>query len=367
MSERLRGLTPGRVVELVVVVAALVVALLGSRAVGDYFAHQLLINVFWYGIAAASLIFLSAYAGMVSLAQVALYGISAFVLGNTVTSGAVKGLHLGYDPWIGIVLAITITTALGLILGAVASRSAGIYFLMITLAFGVLANTFFGSVTILSGFSGINGLQLTAPSIIGNTVSHPDRLYYVALVASVLVYALIRYLVRTPFGITLQGIRDDPVRMASLGYNVALHRTLAMGFGAFIASIAGIVYGWQFGIIAPGSINLEQVIYLLIIAVIGGLYRIEGAWVGALAFVLLQNYARNVPLVHYVGISEQRFDTLIGFVFLVIVLLNPGGLLGIWEWLNRRLAGGPPDSAAPTQPPPPDPPRLPTPPRSAEV
>ncbi len=341
MRERLATVTPAQAVEFVLVAGALVVAALGSRAVGDYFAHNLLINVFWYGIAASSLIFLSAYGGMVSLGQVSLYGISAFVLGNTVTSGSVKGLHLGYNPWVGIVLAIAVTTAIGLILGAVASRSAGIYFLMITLAFGVLTSTFFGSVTNLSGFSGISGMELTAPSVIGNTVNHPDRLYYVALVASVLVYLLIRYLIRTPFGITLQGIRDEPVRMTSLGYNVPLHRTLAVGFGAFVASIAGIIYGWQFGHIDPNSINLSAVIDLLVIAVIGSLFRIEGAWLGALVFVVLQNYARNIPLVHYVGVSQERFETLIGVIFLLIVLLNPGGMLGIWGWLKQRVARRP--------------------------
>lgn len=340
MRKRLDALTFLDGAEILIVVGALVVAVLGYRAVGNYFAHALLINVFWYGIAAASLIFLSAYGGMVSLAQVSLYGISAFVLGNTVTSGDVKGLHLGYDPWIGIVLAISITTGIGLLLGAVASRSAGIYFLMITLAFAVLTSTFFGSVTILSGFSGISGMELTAPSVVGNTVAHPDRLYYIALVASLLVYASIKYLIRTPFGITLQGIRDDPVRMASLGYNVPLHRTLAMGFGAFLASIAGIIYGWQFGHIDPNTIGLGPVIDVLVIAVIGSLYRIEGAWLGALVSVVLQNYARNIPLVHYVGITQDRFETLIGVIFLLIVILNPGGLLGIWGWIKNLVARG---------------------------
>lgn len=339
LRSRLAAPTPGRAVEYLAVAGAVVVAALGSRAVGDYFAHALLINVYWYGIAASSLIFLSAYGGMVSLAQVALYGISAFVLGNTVTSGHVKGLHLGYDPWVGIVLAIVITTAIGLILGAVASRSAGIYFLMITLAFGVLTNTFFGSVTNLSGFSGISGLELTAPSVIGNTVTHPDRLYYVAFVTAVFCYLVMRYLVRTPFGLTLQGIRDEPVRMASLGYNVPLHRTLAVGFAAFVASLAGIIYGWQFGHVDPATINLPSIIDLLVIAVIGSLFRLEGAWIGALVFVVLQNYARNIPLVHYIGISEERFETLIGIIFLLIVILNPAGLLGIWAWLKGRVAG----------------------------
>ncbi len=330
--------TPAQLFEYGVVAAALIVVTLGYRSMGVYFAHDLMTNVFWYGIAAASLIFLSAYGGMVSLAQVSLYGISAFVLGNTVTTGSVKGLHLGYDPWIGIVLAITITTGIGLLLGAVASRSAGIYFLMITLAFAVLTSVFFGSVTILSGFSGISGLELTAPSIIGSTVAHPDRIYYTALVASVLVYLLIRYIIRTPFGITLQGTRDDPVRMASLGYNVALHRTLAMGFGAFIASIAGIIYAWQFGHVDPtGTISLSPVIDLLVIAVIGSLYSVEGAWIGAFVFVVLQNYARDLPLVHYVGITQQRFETMIGVIFLLIVLLNPGGILGIWAWIKEQV------------------------------
>jgi branched-chain amino acid transport system permease protein len=125
--------------------------------------------------------------------------------------------------------------------------------------------------------------------------------------------------------------------MASLGYNVPLHRTLAVGFAAFIASIAGIIYGWQFGHIDPNSINLSAVIDLLVISVIGSLFRIEGAWLGAFVFVMLQDYARSIPLVHYVGISQERFETLIGVIFLVIVLVSPGGLLGLWTWIKEGL------------------------------
>ena len=76
--------------------------------------------------------------------------------------------------------------------------------------------------TDVSGFGGISGIP--APNLIGNVNAHQTRLYYVALGVSLAVYALLRYLVRTPFGLTLQGIRDDPVRMSSLGYNVVLHR-----------------------------------------------------------------------------------------------------------------------------------------------
>jgi len=321
---------------------ALVLAAIGPLIFSGYFAHQLLTEVFWYGIAAASLIFLFAYGGMVSLAQVSMYGIAGFVLGNAVTTGQVKGLHLGYSPWVSVGLAIAITTAIGLLIGAVASRSAGIYFLMITLAFSVLANTFFGEVTTLSGFSGISGIQVRTPGLIGNPNTHPDRLYYVALISAVIVYAMIRYVTRSPFGIALQGIRDDPVRMSALGYNVPLHRAIAFGFGAFIASTAGILYVWQFDHIDPTSIDLTAVIDLLIIAVIGGLFRLEGAWAGAFVFVMLNNYIRKVPGLGHIGITEERFHTVIGVIVLVIVLLSPGGLLGIWESLKgqgRRSLG----------------------------
>ena len=181
-----------------------------------------------------------------------------------VTTGESKGLHLGWNPWLGIVLAIVITTALGLILGAVASRSAGIYFLMITLTYSVIAFYFLGQVTIVSGFSGIAGIDTFTPSLVGSPTNQPNRLYYVALVLALLAYVLIRYVVRTPFGLALQGVRDEPVRMSSLGFNVALHRTLAFGFAAFLAALAGILFAWWNGIVAPDTVGLGGTIDLLV-------------------------------------------------------------------------------------------------------
>jgi branched-chain amino acid transport system permease protein len=321
--------------------AAIAVAILAPLIFSDFFTHTLLTQVYWYGIAAASLIFLFAYGGMVSLAQVSLYGIAGFVLGNAVTTGAAKGQHYGLNPWLGVVLAIAVTTAIGFVLGALSSRSFGIYFLMLTLTFAVLVNYFFGSVTIFGGFSGVSGVQLHTPGVIGNPNEHPNRLYYVALVTSLLVYVLIRYVVRTPFGIGLQGIRDDPLRMSSLGYNVVLHRMLAFTLGAFIASLAGVLFVWWNDHVDPASMDLSAVVDLLVIAVIGGLSRLEGAWLGALVFVILNNYLRNVPYLGHVGISPERFHTAIGVVFLLIVLLSPNGLMGIWESVRIRVWGSP--------------------------
>ncbi len=338
-------------VERTVAAIALVVLVIWPVAGGSpYWAHQILIETFLFGIAAASLIFLSAYGGMVSLAQTALFGIAGVILGNIATAGGAggtsKGLHLGWDPTLALVLAILGTTVIGLIMGAVASRSTGIYFLMITLTYSVIATYTLGSVTVISGFSGIGGINGYTPSWIGNILTHPNRLYYIALGTAIVTYVLIRYVVRTPFGVSLQGTRDEPVRMSSLGYAVPLHRTLAFGFAAFLAGLAGVLYVWWSGQIAPGNVDLPQTISLLIMAVIGGLARIEGAWIGAFAFIVMDNYITtntHIPLVGFGGtLFGGSFNTVIGIIFLVIVVVSPDGLMGLWGRLfeTKRRTGG---------------------------
>jgi branched-chain amino acid transport system permease protein len=333
--------------------AAFVLVALGPIVFDDYWVSYVLTGTFLFGIAAASMTFLSAFGGMVSLAQVSIYGIAGFVLGNCVTTGSTKGLNLGLNPWLGVLFGILIATVIGFALGAVASRSTGIYFLMLTLTFAVIVNYFFGQVTTVSGFGGIGDIQDHVPSVIGNPNVHPNRLYYLALVLAILLYLLMRYVLRTPFGLTLQGIRDDPVRMTSLGYNVPLHRTLAFGFASFVASIAGILFVWWNNQIAPGSIDLLAVINLLEIAVIGGLYRLEGAWLGAFVFIVMEVYVQRIDfgfgfLNSHIG--QARYQTAIGAIFLIIVLLSPGGLLGIWgsvrRFLDRRLTAWRPAPAA---------------------
>jgi branched-chain amino acid transport system permease protein len=320
-------LTIDRVVGIVAVILIAISPLYAS----DYFVTTTLTTTLYSGIIAASLIFLSAYGGMVSLAQVALAGIAGFAYGNMVATGGSKGMNLGYSPWVGIVGGLVIATAVGLLFGAVASRSIGIYFLMITLVYSVIVYYFFGQVTQLSGFGGVQVHRL--PGVMGDAADHPFRLFYVTFG-----YVLIRFILRTPFGLALQGVRDEPVRMASLGYTVPLHRTLAFGFAAFVASIGGLLNAWSDGIIAPSSIDLNRTIDILVIAVLGGLLRIEGAWVGAFAFVLINNYIQD-----YLGSYGDRIRTVVGLIFLLIVLVAPAGLMGLWERFTqaiRRREGG---------------------------
>jgi branched-chain amino acid transport system permease protein len=347
---------PGRLTPLGWVGVALVavVLLLAPLIFTNFFYGVLLTKALWLGLVAMSLIFLSSYGGMVSLAQVGVFGVAGFVMANLVAADG--GLETAMDPWIAVLIGLVAAVAVGLIFGAIAARSEGIYFLMITLAFGVMVFYFFGQVTQLSGHGGVNNVEL--PGFLGDTVSDPAPLYYVSLAVSVLAFIGVLYLGRTPFGLSLQGVRDDPTRMRALGYNVALHRALAFGVAALIAAAAGILSVWYNRRIDPGSVALGQVIDVLVIAVIGGLYRLQGAWVGALAFVLLDNYSRDwTPEIGTV-LGPERFNTLLGLIFLAIILISPGGLVGAWEqardWLRdnfgRRWADRDPPATEPREP-----------------
>jgi branched-chain amino acid transport system permease protein len=328
------------------VLAAVALAMaLAPLVFTDFFLSVILTKALWLGVAAASLIFLSAYGGMVSLAQVGIYGIAGMTFANLVAADG--GAAAAWSPYLAAFAAVVVAVAVGLGFGAIAARSVGIYFLMITLAFSVLVYYFFSQVTTLSGFGGVNNLEL--PGLVGDRGQNPTRLYYTTLVAAMLVFLGLRYISRTPFGLALQGLRDEPARMRALGFNVTRHRILAFGLAAFIAAIAGLLSVWYNRRITPGSINLAQTIDVLIIAVIGGLYRLEGAWVGALTYALLDNYSREwTPTIGDV-LGPARFNTILGVVFLVIVLVSPGGLVGLWESARRRVGPrrrGPPAGAA---------------------
>jgi branched-chain amino acid transport system permease protein len=322
----------------IAIAVVVVLAGLAPLVFTNFFVSVILTKALWLGLAAASLIFLSAYGGMVSLAQVGLYGVAGMVYANLVLADG--GLAAAWNPWLATVAALLIATAVGFGFGAIAGRSEGIYFLMITLAFSVLVYYFFSQVTQLAGFGGVNNLDL--PGLVGNPGLDGTSLYYVTLVVSVVVFLGLRYASRTPFGLALQGLRDEPARMRALGFDVTTHRVLAFTLAAFVAAIAGVLSVWYNRRISPGSINLEQTINILIIAVVGGLYRLEGAWVGGLVYALLDNYSRDwTPEIGNV-LGPDRFNTIIGVVFLIIVLLSPGGLVGLWERVSDRVKRGRP-------------------------
>jgi branched-chain amino acid transport system permease protein len=308
------------------------------HVVSEFNLSQVGIRALWLGVAAASVVFLASYGGMVSLAQTALYGVAGFTYADLV-------VKVGWSQWPAIFAGMGTAAVVGLAVGFISSRTTGIYFLMLTLAVGVIAFYFYLQVEQLSGQTGLHLDR--APGLVGgDTISHPTRLYYAALIVSAAVYAFIRYFVRTPFGLALQGIRDEPMRMRSLGYNVELHRALAFAVGALIASFAGILSVFFNLQISPSSIDISQIIIVLAIAVVGGLTRLEGAWIGAVVYAVLAEYtqpwAAHLPEFLQKPLGSERYPTWLGLVFLVVILASPGGLMGIWhdrvEALGRRLS-----------------------------
>jgi branched-chain amino acid transport system permease protein len=302
-----------------VVAGVLVVAALCPVLFSTYFTSAVMVVVLWTGLVAASLSYLAGYAGMVSLGQMAPFGAAGFVT-------AKLSVESHWNPWLAALAGLGVAVGFGLFFGAIASSSEGIYFLMITLAFAMLTFYYFSQVPTFGAHEGINGAL--PPKLLGDPVLHPTRMYYASLLACALVYAAVRYLGGTALGLTLQGLRDDPIRMSALGFRIRLHRTIGFATGALIAGVAGILATWSNTRISPGSIDITRTIDVLAVAVIGGLYRLEGAWVGAFAFVTLDTYTR--------GISD-RFETYIGLIFLAIVIVSPDGVMGAWRVVDARV------------------------------
>jgi branched-chain amino acid transport system permease protein len=150
----------------------------------------------------------------------------------------------------------------------------------------------------------------------------------------VLCFGAVSYLARTPFGLALQGVRDNPRRMAALGFNVNAHRVAAYAFASFVAALGGVLQVWNYRQISPGSVGVERAIDILIIAVVGGITRPIGPFIGALIFVLLRTFTLDFLVA--IGFDGNRFRLLIGLGFLVIVLFSPDGIVGLWERWRRR-------------------------------
>jgi branched-chain amino acid transport system permease protein len=320
-----RLLRPGNVALLVLLVFLLVLPQIGT----SFFVNFVMTRTLMLGLAAATIVFLAAYGGMISLAQLLFFGIAGFMYGNAALEAGARGLNLGWPPWVAVAFALAVTTTVAFVLGALASRTTGIYFLMLTLVYAVIGYYFFAQVVTISGPGGVTRITPPPP------ITRAAHLYYGALALSVLAYVGFKALSGTPFGLALQGVRDDPVRMASLGFNVPLHRTLAFTIGGFVAGSAGLLNVWWNGQIDPASIAIGPTLVLLIIAVIGGISHYEGAWLGAFVYVGANSYLRELPFVDRIGITPDRFNTIIGALVLLIMVLSPEGLSGIVERLGR--------------------------------
>ena len=284
------------------------------------------------GIVALSLMFLAGYGGMVSLMQLTIAGLAGYMTAVLGASGNAN-ISLGWPWWLATPMALALATLFGTVGGALAVRTEGIYTIMITLA---IASAFYyftnQNWVIFNGHTGIN--SIVTPHFWGVDWRADVPFYYVILVVAALCFGAVSYLARAPFGLALQGVRDNPRRMAALGFNVNAHRIAAYAFASFVAALGGVLQVWNYRQISPGSIGVERAIDILIIAVVGGVTRPIGPFIGALVFVLLRTFTLDFLVA--IGLDGNRFRLLIGLGFLVIVLFSPDGIVGLWERWRRR-------------------------------
>ncbi len=302
----------------------------------DFVLVQLFGWSFTLGMIALSLMFLAGYGGMVSLVQMSVAVCAGYMVAIFGDS-AIDTISLGWPWWIVLPIAVVVATLFGTLSGLLAVRTTGIYTIMITLA---IAAAFFyftrQNYVIFNGWSGFN--RVLPPVVAGVDWRQPTAFYYLNLFWAALAYFAVVYVSRSPFGLALQGIRDNARRMAALGYHVTAHRVAAYAFAAVIAAVGGILLVWSNGQVSPGTAGIGPVIDVLVIAVVGGLGRPIGPFLGAAVYVLLRIFAIDILVA--LGLPGERFQLLIGLGFLVIVLWSPDGLVGLYERLRASQARG---------------------------
>ncbi len=294
----------------------------------DFFLTQIGAYSLIFGMIALSLMLLAGYGGMVSLAQISVagmagYAVAIFGLNNS-------GVHgFGWPWWIVAPFAVSIAAVASALIGAISARTDGIYTIMITLAIATALFYFTQqNYALFNGFPGFTGIR--APDVFGVYWRDARPFYYLCLGVAVVCYAAVLYSSRSTFGLALQAIRDNPRRMRALGFHVTAHKIAAYFGAGLIAGLAGVLLVWFNGRISPGAIGVGAAINILIIAVIGGMRHPIGPFLGALVVVMMQTFAIDV-------VGAERFNTLIGLVFLVIVFVSPDGLLGLWGKYKPRF------------------------------
>ena len=299
--------------------------------VPGFWVYQIGAQSLVLGTIALSLSFLAGYGGMVSLAQVTVAGLAGYTIALTSPNGVGLGVPLPW-PWrVGAALAVG--TLAGTFVGLLALCTRGIQTIMITLAIAV--GVFYltqQNHSVFNGFTGFN--RVVPPTVMALDFGLPLPFYYLSAGVAIAAYAGLWHLARTPFGLALQGLRDSPRRLAALGFHPPSHGVAAFAVAGFVAAAGGVLSVWYFQRISPGSIGIGPSINILVIAVIGGLGHPLGAFAGALLFTIINNFAIDL-------IDRERFNTLIGLTFLVVVLLSPDGLVGLWRRARSTAAAGP--------------------------
>ena len=278
-------------------------------------------HILVFAILALSLNVLIGYGGMSSLGHAVYLGVPAYAYTWLMTNA-------GLGSAAAAVCAIGLGTVLAACFGVLSLRASGLGFMMITLALGQIVWGLSYRWVGLTG--GDNGLRAIRPAVLGFDTQQPVVFYYLVAVAFVIVLVCLWQFAQSPFVACLRGTRDQPRRMRMLGHDVWSIRLAAFVVAGFWGSVAGILYVWDYQFISPQTMSLQQSAEALLMVVLGGAGTLAGPVAGAAIITLVKTVVSS-----YV----DRWSTLLGLVFIIVVMFMPQGLVpGVRRLFQRRPA-----------------------------
>jgi branched-chain amino acid transport system permease protein len=298
----------------------------GSLLLPPFFAGDFYVNlasqILIAAVFALSLNLLVGFGGMTSLGHASYLGVAAYI-------SALLTSRYGLDHGAAALISILGTTAMAAFFGVIALRASGLGFLMITLALSqVLWGLAYRMSNVTNGDNGIT--SLTRPAPFGFSLENPIAFYWFVLIVSTIAFLMMTTFVTSAFGSSLKGVRDQPRRMAALGFNPWLIRWITFIYAGFWGAIAGLLYVYYHKYIHPSSLSTTSSAEALLGVIAGGSGTLGGPAVGAALVLLLKNYASA-----YI----ERWNMLLGLVFLFIVLVMPAGIVPGFSRLMAGLRG----------------------------
>lgn len=287
-------------------------------ALGDPFLVLIGTRILAYAIAAMALDLILGYGAMVSFGQAAYLGFGAYAV-------AILSSYGVHDLALQMLAAIAVSAVFALVTGAISLRTRGVYFIMITLAFGQMAFFFFVS---LSAYGGDDGYGLARrSSVAGSDVLENDvALYYAVLAILIVLFALCHRITRSRFGRVLTGIRENSVRMEAIGFAPFRYQLVAFVLAACMTSVAGVLLANQAEFVSPAFMSWHRSGELIVMVVLGGIGTLTGAIGGAVVVLVLEEV---------LGTLTDHWHLWFGLFLVLMVLFSPGGLTGA----VRRLWG----------------------------
>jgi branched-chain amino acid transport system permease protein len=304
-----------RSIKLIAVLALLVLAAVVPSLTSSFYVNMIS-EVMIYGLLAMSINILAGYTGLVPLGHAGIFGISAYVVGYLLTKTATP-------LYIAIVLGILMATFVAAVFAVIAIRTSGVYFLMVTLAQGMIV---WGIAYRWSSVTGAeNGIRgILRPEFI----QEYWQFYYLVLVVFVILVLVMYRLVTSPFGLVLKGIRESESRMRTLGYNTTLHKFLGFTATGFFAGIAGVLYSLYNGFVSPSNVEFAKSAEGVLMTIVGGAGTLLGPVVGAAVVI----FTRNI-----VSLYTSRWPIVMGLIFVLTILFIRDGLAGGGRRLLNRV------------------------------